>query len=147
VVDEAVDHGGGDDIVAEHLSPAAELLVGGDDQGGVLITGRDELEEQVRRLGFERDVADFVDLCRYPHSATYADTATMPRNCRRGGAAGPAKLGFSADFLGIVAAGAVDAAPVGRRWASSSRRRSWWRVHGGSQAGWGRRLTAIRPGC
>ena len=39
VVDEAVDHRGGDDIVAEHLAPAAGLLIGGDDQAGVLITG------------------------------------------------------------------------------------------------------------
>jgi len=27
VVDEAVDHGGGDDVVAEHLATAAERLV------------------------------------------------------------------------------------------------------------------------
>ena len=32
VVDEAVDHGGGDDVVAEDLAPAAERLVAGDDQ-------------------------------------------------------------------------------------------------------------------
>ena len=37
VVDESVDHGGCDDVVAEHLSPAAELLVGGDDQAGVFV--------------------------------------------------------------------------------------------------------------
>ena len=57
VVDEAVDHRGGD-IVAEYLAPAAEGLVAGDDQRGAFVAGRDELEEQVRRLGFERDVAD-----------------------------------------------------------------------------------------
>ena len=32
VVDEAVDHGGGDHVVAEHFAPAAEDLVAGDDQ-------------------------------------------------------------------------------------------------------------------
>jgi hypothetical protein len=32
VVDEAVDHGCGDHVVAEDLAPAAEGLVGGDDQ-------------------------------------------------------------------------------------------------------------------
>src|SRR4051794_36068425 len=32
VVDEAVDHGCGDDVVAEDFAPAAELLVAGDDQ-------------------------------------------------------------------------------------------------------------------
>src|SRR6202040_2486182 len=31
MVDEAVDHGCGDDVVTEHFAPAAELLVGGDD--------------------------------------------------------------------------------------------------------------------
>ncbi len=32
VVDEPVDHGGGDGVVAEDLAPAAELLVAGDDE-------------------------------------------------------------------------------------------------------------------
>ena len=61
VVDEPVDHGGGDDFVAEYLAPAAEGLVGGDDETGALVAGGDELEEQVRCLGFEGDVADLVD--------------------------------------------------------------------------------------
>src|SRR4051794_494644 len=61
VVDEAVDHGGGDDVVAEDLAPAAEDLVAGDDQGGSLVAGGHQLEEQVRGFGFEGDVADFVD--------------------------------------------------------------------------------------
>jgi hypothetical protein len=46
VVDEVVDHGGGH-VVAEDLAPAAEDLVGGDDQARPLIPGGDELEEQV----------------------------------------------------------------------------------------------------
>jgi len=62
VVDESVDHGGGDDVVAEHFSPPAELFVGGDDQAGVFVSGGDELEEQVRRFGFEGDVADLDEL-------------------------------------------------------------------------------------
>ena len=61
MVDEAVDHGGGHDGVAEDLTPAAEGLVGGDDDAGPLVAGRDQLEEQVGRLGFEGDVADLVD--------------------------------------------------------------------------------------
>ena len=40
---------------------ASELLVGGDDQAGVLISGGDELEEQVCRFGLEGDVANLVD--------------------------------------------------------------------------------------
>ena len=61
MVDEPVDHGGGHDVVAEHFAPAAELLVGGDDQRGSFVAGGDELEEQVRGFGFEGDVADLVD--------------------------------------------------------------------------------------
>src|ERR1700722_10011636 len=61
VVDEAVDHGGGDGVVAEDLAPPAERLVGGDDEAGPLVAAGDELEEQVGGLGLERDVADLVD--------------------------------------------------------------------------------------
>jgi hypothetical protein len=61
VVDEPVDHGGGDHVVAEGLAPPAERLVAGDDQAGAFVAGGDELEEQVGGLGLERDVADFVD--------------------------------------------------------------------------------------
>ena len=58
VVDEPVDHGRGDDLVAEDFAPAAEWLVAGDDQRGSLIAAGDELEEQVGCFGFEGDVAD-----------------------------------------------------------------------------------------
>jgi hypothetical protein len=37
VVDEPVDHGCGDDVVAEDLAPAAEGLVGRDDQAGAFV--------------------------------------------------------------------------------------------------------------
>ena len=40
VVDDPVDHGGGDDVVTECIASAAELLVGGDDQAGVLFRTR-----------------------------------------------------------------------------------------------------------
>src|SRR5512133_2006745 len=61
VVDEAVDHGFGDDLVAEDFAPAAEWLVGGNDQGGAFVAAGDQLEEQVGRFGFEGDVADLID--------------------------------------------------------------------------------------
>ena len=61
VVDEAVDHRGGDDVVAEDLAPSAEDLVAGDDQRCSFVAAGDELEEQVRGFGFEGDVADLVD--------------------------------------------------------------------------------------
>jgi hypothetical protein len=70
VVDEAVDHGGGYDVVAEGLAPAAEGQVRGDDDGALFVAAGDELEEQVRRVGVERDVADLVALCGHPHSST-----------------------------------------------------------------------------
>lgn len=54
MVDEAVDHGGGHDFVAEHFTPAAKGLVGGDDQAGAFVAGRDQLKEQVGGFGFER---------------------------------------------------------------------------------------------
>ena len=37
VVDEAVDHGGCDDVVAEDFSPAAEGFVAGHDQGRAFV--------------------------------------------------------------------------------------------------------------
>jgi hypothetical protein len=51
-VDEAVDHGGGDGVVAEGLAPS---------WAGSLVAAGDELEEQVGGLGLERDAADLVD--------------------------------------------------------------------------------------
>ena len=39
VVDDAVDHGGGDDLVAEDAAPAAEGQVAGEDQAGVFVAG------------------------------------------------------------------------------------------------------------
>jgi hypothetical protein len=70
VVDEPVDHGGGHHVVTEDFAPPAEGLVGRDDQAGPFVAARDELEEQVRGLGLERDVADLVALRRPRHSAT-----------------------------------------------------------------------------
>ena len=53
VVDEVIDHGGRDDLVAEDFAPAAGRFVAGDDEGGAFVAGGDELEEQVRRFGLE----------------------------------------------------------------------------------------------
>ena len=47
VVDEPVDHRGGDDLVAEDLAPAGEGLVAGDDQRGALVAGT-ETSENIR---------------------------------------------------------------------------------------------------
>ena len=61
VVDEPVDHGCGDHVVAEDLAPAAEDFVAGDDQARPFVAGGHQLEEQVCGFGFEGDVADLVD--------------------------------------------------------------------------------------
>ena len=61
VADDAVDHGGGDGLVAEHASPAGEGQVAGEHERGVLVAGADELGEQVRGVLFEGQVADLVD--------------------------------------------------------------------------------------
>ena len=61
MVHEAVDHGGDDGGVAEGFTPAAEGLVGGDDERGAFVAGADELEEEVGGFGFEGDVSDLVD--------------------------------------------------------------------------------------
>ena len=61
MVDEPVDHRGGDDVVAEDLAPGAEGLVAGDDHRGAFVAVGDEAEHQVGGFGVERDVADLVD--------------------------------------------------------------------------------------
>ena len=61
VVNDPVDHRRGDGGFAEYLSPAGERQVRGQDDRGLLVSGGDQLEEQVGRFGVEGDVADFVD--------------------------------------------------------------------------------------
>jgi hypothetical protein len=61
VVDESVDERCGDHRVAEDLAPGLEAAVGGDDDRAAFIAARDEREEQVGGLAFERQVADLVD--------------------------------------------------------------------------------------
>jgi len=76
---EAVNDGRGEPGVGEGLAPFAERRVGGARDGGSFLAGSDDLEQQFRAVGVQADVADLVQLCGYPHSWTYADTATMPR--------------------------------------------------------------------
>jgi len=53
VVDEAVDHRGGDDVVGEGFAPPTSGQVGGDHDGCLFVAGFDELEEEVRSVGVE----------------------------------------------------------------------------------------------
>jgi hypothetical protein len=61
VVEDSVQDGGGSDPVAEHLPPAAEALVAGEDHGTALEAAADELEEEVGASAVDRQVADLVD--------------------------------------------------------------------------------------
>ena len=61
VVKEPIEQGGGDDGIAEHLAPFREAPVRGQDHGAFLITGVDELEEQIAAAGNDRQVSDLVN--------------------------------------------------------------------------------------
>jgi len=61
MVDKPVDHRCGDDVVGEDLAPAAEWNVRGDKDRALFVAGGDELEEEVRGIVVEGDVADLVD--------------------------------------------------------------------------------------
>src|SRR5665213_3884630 len=55
-----VDHRGRDGLVAEYLTPPPEREVAREDQRRVFVAGGDELEEQVRGVLIEWDVAHLV---------------------------------------------------------------------------------------
>jgi len=60
-VDDPVDNRGSDGLVSEDASPAGQREVRGEDQGGVLVLGGEELEEQGRGVLLEREMAELVD--------------------------------------------------------------------------------------
>ena len=47
MVQQAVEDGGGDHTIAEHLAPSAEALIAGQDHRPALVTAADQLEEQI----------------------------------------------------------------------------------------------------
>ena len=61
MVQQAVQQGGGHDVVAEEGAPVPEAAIGGKDGGALLVAGIDQLEEQVGAAGFDRQVADLID--------------------------------------------------------------------------------------
>ena len=77
-VQEPVEHGGGDGGVAEDLAPAGDAAVGGDHDRCFQVALRDDLKQRRRGFGGQRQVAEFVDLCRRRHRSTYAEAGTMP---------------------------------------------------------------------
>ncbi len=78
-MDDPVDHRRSDGLVSEDAAPPGEGQVAGEHERGVFVAGGDELEEEVRGVLLDREVADLIDLCGYPHRSTYAEPATMPR--------------------------------------------------------------------
>ena len=57
----AIEDGGGDDAIAEHLAPGTEALVAGEDHRPAFIAPADELEEQIGAEPIDRQVTDLVD--------------------------------------------------------------------------------------
>ena len=61
MVQQAVQQGGGHDVVTEEGAPVFKTPIGGKDGGALLVAGIDQLEEQVGAAGFDRQVADLID--------------------------------------------------------------------------------------
>ena len=60
-VQQAVQQGGGHDVIAEDSAPVPEAAIGGEDGGALLVAGIDQLEEQVGAAGLQGQVADLID--------------------------------------------------------------------------------------
>jgi len=75
---QAVDNGFREPRVGEHFGPLTERQVGGDDQAPAFMSLGQDLEDELGGAVGQGEVAQLVALCGYPHSATCADTATMP---------------------------------------------------------------------
>lgn len=60
MVQKAIEQRGGDDGIAEDVTPFGEAAVGGEDHGALLVSGIDELEEEIATAGNDRQVADLV---------------------------------------------------------------------------------------
>jgi|ERR1700724_1858527 hypothetical protein len=61
------------------LVQPTEVLVGSYGHAVLFLALGQDLEQQLGAAPVQFHVAQFVDLCRYPHRWTYADIATMPR--------------------------------------------------------------------
>jgi hypothetical protein len=54
------------------------MKVAADRDRAPLVGGIDQAVEALGGVRGDRQQSDVVDLCRYPHRLTYAETATMP---------------------------------------------------------------------
>ena len=74
-VGDAVDDRFREPRVGEDLAPFAEREVGGDDQRAAFVAFGDDLEDELGGAVGEREVAELVELCGYPHSSTRLATS------------------------------------------------------------------------
>jgi hypothetical protein len=60
MIEQAIEDCARDHGIAEDFAPCAETLIAGDDDRTALVAARDQLEEQIRALAIDRQVADLV---------------------------------------------------------------------------------------
>ena len=61
VVKQSVEQCSGHDRIAEYFAPLGKAAVGGEDHGALLVTGVDQLEEQIAGAGTDAQVSDLID--------------------------------------------------------------------------------------
>ena len=61
MIQQTVEDGAGDDLVAEHLAPGAEALIAGGDNRATAIATRHQLKEQVSSLPVDWQIANLVN--------------------------------------------------------------------------------------
>ena len=61
VMNDAINHRGGDGDITEAFAPTGKRQVRRHDQRTALIPARHQLEEQVRRVRLDRDIANLVN--------------------------------------------------------------------------------------
>jgi hypothetical protein len=61
MMEEPVEQRGGDNRIAEDVTPFGKAAIGGEDHRAFFVAGVDELEEQVAAARGDRQVADFVN--------------------------------------------------------------------------------------
>ena len=61
MMEQAIEKRGGDDRIAENVSPFREATVRGQDHRALFVAGVHELEEQVGAAGGDGQIADLVD--------------------------------------------------------------------------------------
>src|SRR5688572_9565129 len=61
MVQDAIENGGGDHPIAEHLAPSAKALVAGEDHRSFLVATADQLKEQVRTEPVDWQISDLTD--------------------------------------------------------------------------------------